>query len=150
MGDNTLVPVRTDKDGPTNNLSSNQDDPKGENNGLDEDGRAEECETKQTKLRDWIDECKIHSQHYESNSNTTNDVQSGYLKDWHLLQYLMNKQKDHSDQPAPALPLYTTPTFFERDLLNNFLQRYSDGGDYKFVYCVPAGSQTRLHSDVLH
>jgi len=62
----------------------------------------------------------------------------------------MNKQKDHSDQPAPALPLYTTPTFFERDLLNNFLQRYSDGDDYKFVYCVPAGSQTRLHSDVLH
>jgi len=130
VGDNILVPVRTDNDRPTNNLSSNQDDLKGENNGLDEDGRAVECKTKQTKLRDWIDECKIHSQQYESNSNTTNDVQSGYLKDWHLLQYIMNKQKDHSEQPAPALSLYITPSFFERDLLNNFLQRYSDGGDY--------------------
>jgi len=87
------------------------------------------------KLSEWISQC------HEQQSCV------GYLKDWHLVQFLSNNT---TERPTPTLPLYTLPKFFERDLLNNFLQRYSDGGDYKFCYWGPKDSRTRLHSDVLH
>ncbi|KAL7534243.1 hypothetical protein ACHAXR_005750 [Thalassiosira sp. AJA248-18] len=140
VGGDTMVPVRIDHFGTHSDLPNNQDNLKGEHSGLDEDGRAQECETKQMKLDDWIIQCQ--KQYMKNGSN--------YLKDWHLVQYLLDKQNDQHIGPPPNLPLYTTPNIFERDLLNKFLQRYSDGGDYKFVYWGPAGSQTRLHSDVLH
>ena len=122
IGEDTMVPVRID----------------GTINGLDEDGRAEECTTKMLSLKDWITTCQEveHSNHGEE-----------YLKDWHLLQLLRSKQPV-DDDTAPS-PLYKTPQYFERDILNNFLERYN-GGDYKFVYWGPRGSMTRLHSDVLH
>ena len=122
VGNDTLVPVRFD-------LGSNHDA-----NLLDDDGRAQECETKQMKLSEWI-------------SDTTKS--SGYLKDWHLVEYLSNNNEKSTDTSSSCLPLYTTPDFFERDLLNNFLLRYQCG-DYKFVYWGPAGSKTHLHSDVMH
>jgi len=146
VGNDTLVPVRIDNFG-TRGVFNNEDDQKGELNGLDEEGRAQECETKQMKLTEWIIRCQKQSLNVD---DPTNNMQSGYLKDWHLVQYLSKKQNAHSIEPSPFLPLYTTPIFFDRDLLNNFLHRYSDGGDYKFTYWGPAGSQTRLHSDVLH
>ena len=92
------------------------------------------------KLSEWIS-----SQCHEQQSSSCVD----YLKDWHLVQFISNNTNT-TERPTPTLPLYTLPTFFERDLLNNFLQRYSDGGDYKFCYWGPKGSKTRLHSDVLH
>ena len=97
------------------------------------------CETKQIKLSEWIVHCQ----------NKLLSNESWYLKDWHLVQYLSEKI-EHPNEPSPTLPLYTSPPCFERDLLNHFLQQYSDGGDYMFVYWGPHGSQTRLHSDVLH
>jgi len=98
--DDTLVPVR---------IGTNIE---GSNTGLDEDGRAEECQTKHMKLSEWISQCHEHQQ---SSSCV------GYLKDWHLVQFLSNNT---TERPTPTLPLYTLPAFFERDLLNNFLQRY--------------------------
>ncbi|KAL7535799.1 hypothetical protein ACHAWF_005269 [Thalassiosira exigua] len=141
VGDDTLVPVRIDKLGVSNDDNSRQ-------HGLDADGRAEECETKQMELTEWIRQCQIQSKPAEENSSSETQVE--YLKDWHLVQHLFEKHRGHSHEPSPALPLYTTPTFFERDILNKFLEKYGEGADYKFVYWGPSGSQTRLHSDVLH
>ena len=116
VGDETLVPVRIDAE--TSDC-------------LDAEGRAEECATKEMKLVDWIEDCARGSQG------------TGYLKDWHLVQFLKSK----SD--SSKWSLYTTPDIFERDILNSFLERYC-GSDYKFVYWGPSGSRTKLHSDVLH
>lgn len=139
VGDNALVPIRIDNSATSYSDLSSQNDLHNEQNGLDDDGRAQECETQHMKLVDWIVQCqKQPAAHH-----------SGYLKDWHLVQYLLDKQSNHPDEPLPSLPLYTTPPFFERDLLNNFLQNYV-GGDYKFVYWGPDGSRTGLHSDVMH
>lgn len=44
---------------------------------------------------------------------------------------------------------YTVPQFFPHDLLNSFCRRFTNGGDYRFVYWGPAGSGTSLHSDVV-
>lgn len=124
VGEDTMVPVRIDG-----------------KNELDEDGRAEECETIMMSLKDWI------SSSQQQSNEGGEEVSRQYLKDWHLIQLLQSKQ---SNDVSCALPLYKTPDIFERDLLNNFLAKYSDGGDYKFVYWGPSGSITRLHSDVLH
>lgn len=126
IGNDTLVPIRID-----NSIG----------NELDDDGRADECETKQMKLGEWISQSE-RSEEDPTNDNVTQQI--GYLKDWHLVQYLKSSNAPRS------LPLYTTPDCFQRDLLNNFLQRYSEGGDYKFVYWGLTGSNTRLHSDVLN
>lgn len=122
VGEDTMVPVRIDG-----------------KNELDEDGRAEECETIMMSLKDWI----------QQSNEGGEEVSREYLKDWHLVQLLQSRKADDEDV-SRALPLYKTPEYFERDLLNNFLAKYSDGGDYKFVYWGPSGSITRLHSDVLH
>jgi hypothetical protein len=126
VGEDTIVPVRID----------------GTKTELDEDGRAEECTTKMMSLKDWIASCQQQSRNQE-------EVSREYLKDWHLVQFLQSKQSS-DDDVSSAIPLYKTPEYFERDILNNFLEKYSDGGDYKFCYWGPSGSITRLHSDVLH
>jgi hypothetical protein len=142
VGDDTIVPVRVDNcDDCTINGSGGY---------LDDDGRARECGTKEMKLSEWIFHCKQQKQkeQEQQDDNQTNDTTKLYLKDWHLARLLAEKQ--HTGSNDSIFPLYTTPPMFERDLLNNFLQRYSDGGDYKFCYWGLAGSRTRLHSDVLH
>jgi len=45
--------------------------------------------------------------------------------------------------------LYTVPNIFAGDVFNPFLLS-NDGGDYRFVYWGPKGSQTPIHSDVLN
>ena len=121
VGEDTMVPVRIDE----------------KKVELDEDGRAEECATKMMSLKDWI---------MRSREDSSNEEE--YLKDWHLLQLLKSRQP--VCDAATSHLLYKTPQYFERDILDNFLERYSNGGDYKFVYWGPSRSQTRLHSDVLH
>ena len=93
VGDETLVPVRLDAGIPE---------------GLDAEGRAEECATEEMKLSDWIEDCANKS------------PVGGYLKDWHLVHLLKNK----SD--SSKWSLYTTPEIFERDILNAFLERYCE------------------------
>lgn len=144
LGGDTKVPVRVDA---TNDQNGNQDD------GLDADGRATECETVEMKLCEWIEYCKQTNQStlvYPCEYKGLTSI--GYLKDWHLLQFLKSKQQQqqrYNSQPQSINDLYSVPSIFERDLLNNFLTKYT-GGDYKFVYWGPAQSRTNLHSDVLH
>lgn len=119
---------------------------------LDSDGRAQECETLQWTMQEWIDEAtSIDSKPYL------------YLKDWHLVKQLQREQTpvDGSKAEATATSaycddkslddnvLYTVPAIFQHDILNTFLTRATDG-DYRFVYWGPAGSETPLHSDVMH
>lgn len=65
-----------------------------------------------------------------------------YLKDWHLCKSL----SFNSDA-------YSTPEYFLDDWLNDWLCQadQADGGnsDYKFCYWGPAGTETKLHTDVL-
>ena len=142
VGSDTLVPVRIID-------PNNQND-----DGLDGDGRAVECATVEMKLDAWIQYCR---QLKDITSNSLHEVQASeslqsatthYLKDWHL-QFLFDKQHKDINKLTLHPPLYSLPLIFERDLLNNFLSRYT-GGDYKFVYWGPPGSRTDLHSDVLH
>ena len=136
VGDETNVPVRVD---PTDDAESSSHE-------LDADGRAIECESVNVKLCEWIEHCQQLQRPMspESAYNYNNELgPSGYLKDWHLQQLLATKRHENST------PLYSVPSIFQRDLLNNFLTRYTDG-DYKFVYWGPAQSRTNLHSDVLH
>lgn len=95
---------------------------------LDDEGRANECSTVNMKLKEW---CQ------------TMDSPCLYLKDWHF-------QKWWEQQRVPEeLPLYSVPPLFRNDVLNNLLLKFTDG-DYRFVYWGPPGSETPLHSDVLH
>lgn len=94
---------------------------------LDDEGRAQECTTVEMPLREWL------------HNHSSREL---YLKDWHLQKIMWEK---HTQSP----PLYTIPEIFGNDLLNNFLLKFT-GGDYRFVYWGPPGSQTPLHSDVLH
>ncbi len=156
IGNNTLVPVRyteyCDDYATINNVHDQ---------GLDEEGRARECKMKQMSLDEWISKCQNQRNRQQVNLDgvtpTDRDTEchvEWYLKDWHLLQFLANQDCDSTLESPPALPLYATPSIFERDILNRFLERCCDdgekGGDYKFVYWGPAGSRTSLHSDVLH
>ena len=93
---------------------------------IDNDGRAEECNTVEYSIQQWVE---------------AQQEPNMYLKDWHLIKYLQDR--------CICETLYEVPDFFQRDLLNDFLTRVT-GGDYKFVYWGPAGSQTPIHSDVLN
>lgn len=93
---------------------------------IDFEGRAEECHTVQYTIKQWVE---------------AQPEPCMYLKDWHLVKYLQDR--------CICETLYDVPEFFQRDLLNDFLTRVT-GGDYKFVYWGPAGSQTPIHSDVLN
>jgi hypothetical protein len=105
---------------------------------LDDQGRATECETVQVSLQDWIS-------YLDAEAGTK--LEKDYLKDWHLEAWLV--QQTDSDRTTPSPSLYQTPSIFQHDLLNPFLQAFT-GGDYRFVYWGPAGSRTDWHSDVLH
>lgn len=134
IGGDTIVPVRIANEHHHNNV------------GLDADGRAVECETDEMTLYEWIRHCQ---QVKQPTSNAviakledSNEIESlRYLKDWHLLQFLSAKKYVNE---SGDMHLYTVPSIFERDLLNNFLTRYYDA-DFRFVYWGPF-----LHSDVLH
>ena len=102
---------------------------------LDIDGRAKECQTDNIPLEKWVEQME-----------SDEPDPSRYLKDWHLLQDLAKGDETHDTQ----IQLYTVPKFLKKDLLNDFLTRYSDGGDYRFTYWGPKGSTTDLHSDVLN
>jgi len=54
-----------------------------------------------------------------------------YLKDWNF------------SASFPADNIYSCPSFFREDWLNEAV------GSYRFLYCGPAGTSTRLHADVL-
>lgn len=72
-----------------------------------------------------------------------------YLKDWHFA-------KEHKQYCA-----YKTPCYFRDDWLNDWFEKDERGvsnsfsdlpdqdADYKFCYLGPAGSKTRLHTDVI-
>lgn len=97
---------------------------------LDEDGRADECNVSEMTLDEWC------------HHSTSADSPHLYLKDWHFQKWW---QEHHQNEP----PLYKVPPLFRNDLLNKLLLQFTEG-DYRFVYWGPAGSQTPLHSDVLH
>ena len=135
IGGDTKVPVRINSNGTSNH----------KDNVLDADGRAYECETVEMTLSEWI-------QYRDQSDKPSFKLGSfGYLKDWHLQQFLRDKHKSfRNDIQSPfASQLYTVPSIFQRDILNSFLTQYTEG-DYKFVYWGPEGSRTNLHSDVLH
>lgn len=143
VGASTSVPVRKQ--------SSDKND-------LDEDGRAEECETIHMTMQSWIDLMEYQKHDNQSKLEThinRNDVM--YLKDWHL-QNLVQKEwcvgyehvgGDHDFGGLRNKLLYTVPSIFSKDLLNDFLLSHQ-GGDYRFCYWGPTGSCTALHSDVLN
>ena len=151
IGNKTLIPVRYTEYCDDYTAANNVHD-----QGLDEEGRARECKTMHMSLDEWISKCQNQRNRLQANLDdaTPTDTVEWYLKDWHLLQFLTNQDCGTALESPPPLPLYTTPSIFERDILNRFLERCCDygekGGDYKFVYWGPAGSRTSLHSDVLH
>lgn len=65
-----------------------------------------------------------------------------------FFQHLISWCKKNN--PA-QLPLYHVPPHFGYDLLNGFLQKYTqEESDYYFCYWGPKGSNTALHMDVLN
>eukprot|EP00978_Attheya_sp_CCMP212_P021530 scaffold62957_cov54-Attheya_sp.AAC.3 len=131
VGNDTLVPVRRRR------RRLDQDGFFAE---LDSEGRAEELCTVEVRMDKWVDRCNNHPSNDTLNENVIDH--DDYLKDWHLMQFLERRKQDEA-------VLYTVPPHFQHDLLNDFLLRFTKG-DYRFVYWGPAGSQTDLHSDVLH
>lgn len=114
--------------------------------GLDEDGRAEECETKEMSLHKWVDLLDEAIQDgpylcYQQHGDY-------YLKDWHL----QSKLSETSGLEATSDDgiLYHIPPYFQHDLLNDFLTKFTQSGDYMFTYWGPEGSRTPLHSDVMN
>ena len=118
LGAERVVPVRVQPKAPAS---------------LDEDGRAEECQTQNMPLKEWVSIIEVDNSSSASSSSL-------YLKDWHL-QLLV--EDIGSDQ------LYDCPHHLNFDLLNN-LQRNFTRGDYRFCYWGAANSYTPRHSDVLH
>ena len=123
---------------------------------LDEEGRARECETIEMSMEQWIKYCQ-DDKASASDSTEEESRDKLYLKDWHLMQFIENKEKEREEQTSTGtraventqIPLYFVPSIFERDILNPFLRKYF-GGDFRFVYWGPVASSTALHSDVLN
>ncbi len=78
----------------------------------------------------------VHQLH-RSHGNT--DMQSIYIKDWHLIKQL------HSSTHEQVEP-YTVPDVFADDWMNNLSHPSKD--DFRFVYAGTRNSQTLLHRDV--
>lgn len=97
--------------------------------GVDDQGRARECETEYLTLTEWFDKLDTSSPEF-------------YLKDWHF-------QKCYETNFPNEEALYQTPPHFESDLLNQ-MQLLCTKGDYRFTYWGPNGSQTGRHTDVLN
>jgi len=139
IGGDTMVPVRFQP------FSSTHSDA----NALDEEGRAEECKTKNMTLDQWMEllEQSGEKEFYEDH----------YLKDWHLQSFLRDRANQYQPERITATNtshtepcLYEVPPYFEHDILNDFLTRFTQKGDYKFTYWGPKGSRTSLHSDVMN
>lgn len=138
LGKDTKVPVRFQ----VSSCSTTAAD-------LDDDGRAQECETKEMALHEWIDlldEAKLsvassfltsYSQGAYTDPNVHGDY---YLKDWHLQSNLrqstgpVSAQEDLSVLGADVSSLYQVPPYFQYDLLNAFLTKFTHSGDYMFTY----------------
>ena len=78
------------------------------------------------------------------NDGSTVDLR--YLKDWKF-----NTSTDAAGD-GEVSPLFVTPSYFQEDWLNAALSSSSTSsskGAYNFCYLGPAGTSTRLHSDVL-
>jgi hypothetical protein len=120
---------------------------------LDEEGRADECQTRKVTMRDWIQMLQSYDGGNNEVVECTEDSPKPiyYLKDWHLQQILECKRNHTSLQSSTELSsqLYVCPTIFPHDLLNSFLTKFTKG-DYRFCYWGPANSSTLRHSDVLH
>ena len=150
VGGNSVVPVRMPLY-PAENTSTSSISV------LDEEGRARECETIEMSMDSWIKYCQ-DDKASASHSTKEESRDKLYLKDWHLMQVIENKEKEREEQMSAStrregrnsqIPLYFVPSIFERDVLNPFLRKYF-GGDFRFVYWGPAASSTALHSDVLN
>ena len=94
-------------------------------------------------LANWIDflDQAAKGEEEENGKNSSGEY---YLKDWHLQSHLREQSTE------TTAPLYRVPPHFQYDLLNAFLTKFTKNGDYMFTYWGPAGSRTRLHSDVLN
>ncbi len=164
VGPSTLVPVRQQPHNlKRNNSDFDRSSEEDEKDGLDENGRATECETIQVSMEEWI---KFVSKLHETDGKHSymkvgNDMKKFdstlYLKDWHLQTVLESRWNisigedlsRSSTKQKQAHTLYTIPLIFAGDVLNPFLLSNSSG-DYRFVYWGPKGSYTSIHSDVLN
>jgi hypothetical protein len=137
IGQETLVPVRYQ---PSLNRDSKH------TVSLDDKGRATESPIQNMKVSDWL---QMVSETETTTTTTTTACENYYLKDWHLVQWLLtNKQLQHQHHSFAA-GMYETPAWLGYDLLNAFFTKFTDG-DYRFVYHGPKNSSTTLHSDVLN
>lgn len=156
VGAETMVPVRC-----CGNCPPIRDDDtlvQRQEQQLDEEGRALECETKPMSMRDYVQYLDNEAASIDgvdiNDNNTINTKASFYLKDWHLQSWLEENSaaavahSSSNTQPFHSC-YYSVPNHFPYDLLNSFLRRYT-AGDYRFVYWGPARSTTALHSDVLN
>lgn len=79
------------------------------------------------------------------------DVQSIYIKDWHLIKQLRAQRdgpREETQREAEEEP-YTVPDIFADDWMNNIpVGGEKDVDDFRFVYAGTAGSETLLHRDV--
>ena len=145
LGKDSKVPVRFQES------SCSQSDA-----ALDEDGRAQECETIEMSLYEWIDlldetqvsassPCLSSTSSSWKDESNPNQPESYYLKDWHLQSTLRRSALDRIS-PVEAMQgnlsscdtngslLYEVPAYFQYDLLNAFLTKFTDSGDYMFTY----------------
>jgi hypothetical protein len=120
LGNETKVPVRVQ---PTTDKGI-----------LDDEGRAKECDTREMTVEEWIsllDTAAVNGKaSLGNNSHDTDDEKQHsdyYLKDWHLQAYLRHQQ---SADPKYGAALYHVPPYFQYDLLNSFLTKFTTNGDY--------------------
>ena len=137
LGEDFIIPLRYD---PAAKLSSTKGLPS--SSGMDDDGRAAECQTKFTTIKEWI---KILEE--EEKEDHRHQHCPYYLKDWHFQQQF--EATAAAKLGSSPTSLYACPTIFAPDLLNTFLIKFTDG-DYRFLYWGPKGSFTGRHSDVIH
>ena len=116
---------------------------------LDEDGRAMECETKEVKVKEWIEMLEASRKETDGMKEEEPHRTIYYLKDWHLQQGYPAESDSCDERNNATCSLYTVPKFFGHDLLNSFLTRFTKG-DYRFCYWGPSRSFTARHSDVMH
>lgn len=181
VGPSTLVPVRQKPHNLKSNNSdcdrSSEDD---EANGLDENGRATECETIRVSMEEWIKfVSKLrYTDGKHSYMKVGNDMKKFdstlYLKDWHLQNVLKSKwnvnidedpSRSSTKQKQAALSDFKMHDSCSSDVKNHTLYTIprifagdvlnpfllsNSGGDYRFVYWGPKGSYTSIHSDVLN
>ncbi|VEL40064.1 unnamed protein product [Protopolystoma xenopodis] len=75
---------------------------------------------------------------YWSDFHSAADTRLLYLKDWHYFKL----ERDRG--------LYSLPSIFSADWLNEFWDMRDVDDDFRFMYLGPAGTWTPLHVDVYH